>query len=384
MAADEAERGDVRDPEVGAGDVVLRPPAVIFGVPIADITMAETIDLIGELVADGRVNRRTHQISTVNVDFLVNAMDDPAVASILQHATICLPDGMPVVWGSRMLGMPVAERVAGADLVPLLVAESAERDWHIHIFGSTSDVAKAAEVLLRTRYPGARFTIDAGPIIANVRAVDDGVLDSIIAVGADILFVALGNPKQEQFIAAHRERLAVPVMIGIGGSLDMLIGKRRRAPAWMRRMGLEWVVRAIQEPRRLGRRYARDIRVFTPALAREWLANRRRRGGCGIRIAESDTAVDHAVVEVVLDGHTLVSSEQWRHTISRLRSGASLRVHTPNGAPPRDAALAQLVGLTAVVRLGGGQVTWPSLRGSAPAWLADVQLSPSAVGLEVE
>ena len=378
MAADEAERGDVRDPEVGTSRVVVRPPAVMFGVPIADITMAETIDLIAELVEDGHAHQRTHQISTVNVDFLVNAMDDRSVASILQHATVCLPDGMPVVWGSRLLGMPVAERVAGADLVPLLVAESAARKWHIHIFGSTSEVAKAASDLLRTRHPDARFTIDAGPMIRDVSAVDDDVLASITAVNADILLVALGNPKQEKFIAAHRERLGVPVMIGIGGSLDMLIGKRRRAPAWMRRMGLEWVVRAVQEPRRLGGRYARDIWVFTPALVRELLANRRRRDGCGLRIGDCD----QAVVDVVLDGRSIVSSDQWRRTTARLRAGASLRVHAPHAAPPCDAALAQLVGLAAVVRRGGGQVTWPALLGSAPPWLAEMKLVPSAVGLD--
>src|SRR5688572_8108641 len=98
-----------------------RPPALVLGVPIEDVTMHETLELIDAFVQEGRADGHTRQITTVNVDFLVNALADPEIAAILQQADVCLADGMPVVWGARMLGTPIRERVAGSDLVPLLV-----------------------------------------------------------------------------------------------------------------------------------------------------------------------------------------------------------------------------------------------------------------------
>ena len=265
-----------------------RPPALVLGVPVADITLAETLDAIEELVADGRRHGRTHQICTVNVDFLVNAQRETHVGDILRRATICLPDGMPVVWASRLLGTPVRERVAGADLVPLLIEQSASRNWHVHVFGSSPDVADRAGSMLRERFPIARFTIQAGPRIADVADVADDVLDRIASVDADILCVALGNPKQELFIDVHRERLGVPVMIGVGGSVDMIVGEQRRAPSWMQRSGLEWLWRAGNDPRRLGPRYVRDLRLFVPALARDWWRSRKDRVGHRLQTTPTD------------------------------------------------------------------------------------------------
>lgn len=253
------------------------PTVSLLGIEIASVTMAETLTLIEQLVRIGREDDRTSQVATVNVDFLVNALEDPALASILSGADLCLADGMPIVWGLAGLGTPIPERVAGSDLVPLLFERSAESDLRIHVLGSATHVAERAERLVAERYPGARVTFDPGPRIEDPRDIAESLIESIRAVDADILCVALGNPKQERFIAAHRERLGVPVQIGIGGSIDMLVGERVRAPKWMQRTGLEWVARAIQEPGRLGRRYAHDIRVFVPSYGREWWRARRRR-----------------------------------------------------------------------------------------------------------
>lgn len=380
MAADDAQRRIGGPVNTGARPdrPVLRPPALMFGVPIADVTMPETISTIAALVDDGRSSGRTHQISTVNVDFLVNAINHPDVASILQGAALCLPDGMPVVWASHLLGMPLRERVAGADLVPLLVEASGVHGWHIHVFGSVPEVAEAAKSLLRERYPRARFSVDAGPMIDDVTDIADDVLDGIAATGADILCVALGNPKQERFIAHHAHRLGIPVMIGVGGSLDMLVGKRRRAPAWMRAIGLEWVVRAAQEPRRLGRRYAHDIKVFCPALAREWARNRRRRRGAGIRVVDGDDGGVH----VSLTGDAVLSDNEWFDSLANLSIRRRLVVHTPDSLQPRDAAVAQLVGLAAHVRHSAGSVAWPSANGRQVGWLRDVQFPSTLVGLD--
>jgi N-acetylglucosaminyldiphosphoundecaprenol N-acetyl-beta-D-mannosaminyltransferase len=240
----------------------------------ARLTMDGTLDRIGELVAAGRAGGSTYQLATVNVDFLVNAEADPELAGILRNADLCMPDGMPIVWASRLFGTRLPERVSGSDLVPLLAAQSAARGWRVHVFGSSPDVAARARTLIRERYPGAAVSIDPGPQLADPAVVDDAVLDGIAATRADILCVALGSPKQERFIAAHRHRLGIPVLVGVGGSFDMLVGERKRAPEWVQRVGLEWVYRTLQEPARLGPRYARDIRVFVPMLWREWRARR--------------------------------------------------------------------------------------------------------------
>lgn len=247
----------------------------LFGMPFEPVTLEQTLDRIGEMVAAGRREGTTHQVATVNVDFVVNAHAEPDVATILAGADLCFADGTPIVWASRLFGKPLPERVAGADLVPRLIAESATRPWHVHVFGSSPDVARRALERIATEHPDAHVTIDPGPRLDDPTKVPDDVLESICATGADILCVALGNPKQERFIAAHRDQLGIPVLIGVGGSLDMFVGERKRAPGWVQRIGLEWVYRAAQEPARLGPRYLRDIRRFVPLLWREWRTSRR-------------------------------------------------------------------------------------------------------------
>ena len=332
---------------------MIRPPALMFGVPIADLNMIETIAVIGDLVKDGRTFGRSHQIATTNVDFLVNALDSPELRSILQRADVCLADGMPVVWGASLLGMPIQERVAGADLLPRLVEASATSGWRIHVFGSSPSVADRAVALFAQQYPSASVSVDPGPVIPDPTSVDEKVIESIAAVDADILCVALGNPKQERFIKAHRDRLGVPVMIGVGGSLDMLVGERRRAPTWMQRTGTEWIARMAQEPRRLGRRYAHDIRVFGPRLVREWREVRRRRDHAGLTIDVAASAV-----EVRIGGSTMPGPNAWNRAVGGLAEGAGLRLSSGSSTSIRDHALATVIGLVQQARLRNSEVLW--------------------------
>ena len=354
--------------------LVPRPPALMFGVPISDLTMAETLTTIAELVHEGRRAGRVHQVSTVNVDFLVNGLHDREVRSILQHASLCIADGMPVVWAARRLGMPVTERVAGADLVPLLVEASVSTGQHVHVYGSKPEVADAARVLLAERYPGAHFSIDPGVIIPDVREVDDDVIDSIRTVDADILCVALGNPKQERFIALHGERLGVPVMIGVGGSLDMLVGEFRRAPRWMQRAGLEWVWRAGQEPKRLGARYAHDARVFLPAIVEEMRRQRRRAGGCGLVVAVADDEV-----QVCGAGDRPLAPDGWDAAANALIDGRTLLLDGDADRVPSDIAAAQLVGLVALARRCSGPPRWHDATVAA-TWAGALDLAPDLLG----
>jgi N-acetylglucosaminyldiphosphoundecaprenol N-acetyl-beta-D-mannosaminyltransferase len=338
---------------VSTTDAPSRPPALLFGIPIADLTMDATIALVGDLVERGRSSGRTHQIATTNVDFLVNALDEPELRTILQSADACLADGMPVVWGASLLGMPIRERVAGADLVPLLVEASVTTGWRVHVFGSSAATAERARALFAARHPGAAFTVDPGPIIADPTVVDDTVLDAISAVDPDVLCVALGNPKQERFIHAHRKRLGVPVMIGVGGSLDLLVGERRRAPRWMQRTGTEWIARLAQEPGRLGGRYAHDIRVFGPRLARERREVWARRTDPGLSIEPSERTVEVRVQET---GDP--TSSAWERAIDRLHEGSTLELRAGTATAIRDRALAVLIGLVQTARRTGAHVRW--------------------------
>jgi N-acetylglucosaminyldiphosphoundecaprenol N-acetyl-beta-D-mannosaminyltransferase len=239
-------------------------PGLLFGIPIDDLTMADTLAEIGRLVEIGRATGRTHQVVTVNVDFVVNALADPEVHGILQAADLAMADGMPVVVAVRRSGTPIRERVAGADLVPELAAWSAATGRSVHLFGSRDGVAERAAELLREQHPGTRLTAESGPMLRDVANAPNEVIESIRSVDADVVCIAFGNPKQERFIRYHGGAIGAPVMIGIGGSLDMLVGGKRRAPEWVQRSGLEFVWRAAQEPGRLGRRYAHDARVFGP------------------------------------------------------------------------------------------------------------------------
>jgi N-acetylglucosaminyldiphosphoundecaprenol N-acetyl-beta-D-mannosaminyltransferase len=266
------------------------PAVLVAGVPVDDVTMDDAVDIILDLVVDGRARGVTHQVATVNVDFVVNALADPALMSILRRTSLSVADGMPIVWAARLLGGRVRERVAGADLVPALVERAAERGLDVVLYGAGPGIATRAAELLRRRVPGANVVGDAGPPDAGrVRSLDD--LGTAINSSPDICCVAFGNPKQEQFIERFGGRLGIPVMIGIGGTLDFLVGAKRRAPWWMHRLGLEWLHRAWSEPRRLVPRYVRDARVFVPAVIRQaWRGRTSASGDVRIEVVASGTS----------------------------------------------------------------------------------------------
>jgi N-acetylglucosaminyldiphosphoundecaprenol N-acetyl-beta-D-mannosaminyltransferase len=271
---------------------------LVGGVPVDDVTMDEAVEMILALAEDGRGRGVTHQVATVNADFVANALTDPALMSILRRTSLSVADGMPVVWGARLLGGHLRERVAGADLVPALVARAAERGLTVVLYGAGPGIAERAADILRKRSPGARVVGDPGPADAG-RVHDPDDLGPAINARPDICCVAFGNPKQEHFIERFGSRLQIPVMIGIGGTLDFIVGEKRRAPSWMHRLGLEWLHRALSEPRRLVRRYARDALVFAPAvLGQAW----RGRPGAGVETRVS-TAPDGVVtIEVASSG----------------------------------------------------------------------------------
>jgi N-acetylglucosaminyldiphosphoundecaprenol N-acetyl-beta-D-mannosaminyltransferase len=334
--------------------VISRPPALLMGVPVDNLTMDESVHLVGALVDRGRATSRHHQIATVNLDFLTNAIEDQSVRQRLQDATVCLIDGTPPLWAAASLGMPLRERVAGSDLVPRLFAEAGAREWRIHCLGSSVEVAIQLEQLIATRHPAAMITVDPGPVIGPDGVATDDLIDGIVDLDPDILLVALGHPKQEHFIAMNGDRLGVPVMVGIGGTLDMMVGERERAPRWMQRSGLEWAYRAAQEPRRLVPRYLHDIRVAVPATIRQWAGSRRRRSDGRWVATFTDGAVRLGWTRSAADG---VDVAWYGAVVNAIRDGAELTVAIGSGNPG-DADVAQLVGLWRTCRLYDRVLSW--------------------------
>jgi N-acetylglucosaminyldiphosphoundecaprenol N-acetyl-beta-D-mannosaminyltransferase len=254
--------------------------AVLLGTPIDDVTLGEAIDVVAGMIATGRRTGRVHQIATVNVDFVVNAANDEELRAVMQATDLAIPDGMGVVWGARFVGTPIRERTAGADLVPALAARATAEGWRLCLFGGAPGVAERAADVLRETAAGLDVVVVVAPQIGPDGRTDPEVVAAVRDVDADVVGVALGNPKQERWIARNGAAVGAPVCIGIGGTLDFLTGTTTRAPAWVQRAGLEWVHRAASEPRRLVGRYAHDVVVFGPAIVRQaWCGRRRRERG---------------------------------------------------------------------------------------------------------
>jgi len=220
----------------------------ILGVRVDCVDMAGAVDAIGRLVDGGGPTRL---VATVNPEFVMRARVDQQFGEVLESASLCLADGIGVVWAMRRQGCPQYERVAGSDLVPRLAALCARRGWRPFLLGARPGVAAEAARRLAAAVPGLAV---AGTYAGSPRPEDDGeALRRISEARPDVLLVAYGAPLQELWIARNRGRLAVPVAIGVGGTFDFLAGRVRRAPGWLRRAHLEWLWRLALQPARLRR-----------------------------------------------------------------------------------------------------------------------------------
>lgn len=244
----------------------LTPVARVMNVPVDAVDTEASLRAIGEFVRIGRETDRTFQVTTVNVNFLINSRKDPELLRVLQDSDLSLADGAPILWMSRLSGTPVRERVSGADLVPAMVERSQTSGWRILLFGSSNGVAELAAARLAERFPAADVIGITGPSLVQAADTSNAVIVHIRSLKPDILCVAFGNPKQELWIERFRSALGVPVLIGVGGALDFVAGNTKRAPRSVQRLGLEWVYRTLHEPRRLLRRYARDAALFGPVF----------------------------------------------------------------------------------------------------------------------
>ncbi len=203
-----------------------------------------------------RERDRCHYVAVTGMHGVTEARHDPAFKAILNSADLVVPDGMPLVWVGRLRGKKLARRVYGPELMMTFCKETAGRGYRHFFFGGASGLPEKLSETLRAECPGLQAAGTFSPPFGSVSPEEDASIVSMInRASPDILWVGLSTPKQERWMHEHRDRLEVPVVIGVGAAFDINSGTKKQAPSWMREHGLEWLFRLLQEPRRLWRRY---------------------------------------------------------------------------------------------------------------------------------
>ena len=233
-----------------------------MGVDFDNVSMTEALDAADELLGSGRKGFCV----TPNAEILYYALHDPAYQALLNEAALVIPDGAGAVLGSKILGSPLKDKVAGCDFADNLCDRLAKKSWKLFLLGGKPGVAEAAAENLKKKHPGLIICGTHHGYFEDPAQV----IERINASGADVVYVCLGAPKQEQFMKNHLEELNARFMIGLGGSLDVYSGTLRRAPKWVRRCNMEWLYRMFQDPSRVSRTVSR------PKFVMECLKERRR------------------------------------------------------------------------------------------------------------
>ena len=222
-----------------------------------------------------------HYMAVVNAAKIVNAQSDKELHNILNKADIVTADGMSVVWASRLLGEPLPQRVTGIDLFERLIISAAERHWSVYFFGAREEAVSRIVEIFKARFPNLHV---AGFRNGYFTAQENqAIVEEIRQSRADLLFVAMGSPAQEKWIAANLEQTGVHFALGVGGSFDHLAGFVQRAPRWMQQAGLEWLHRFLLEPHRLWRRYLIGNTQFIWLVVKQFFGEGKRQKAKGKR-----------------------------------------------------------------------------------------------------
>lgn len=244
----------------------------VLGVRIDAVTMAQAARAFEQMIE----SRHPHLVFNVNVDICMQARRDADLASILRAADLVLVDGTPMMWAARLLGTPLPERVSGSDFLPRFCQVAAGAGYRLFLLGASPGVAQRASEVLEGRFPNLHVVGTYSPPYGfECDDRENGrIVEHVRRASPDVLFAAFGVPKDQKWLYRFRDDLGVPVSMGVGSSLDYLAGRLRRAPRWMQPLGLEWLYRLAQEPRRLWRRYLLNDPPFFYHLMREMLRRR--------------------------------------------------------------------------------------------------------------
>jgi N-acetylglucosaminyldiphosphoundecaprenol N-acetyl-beta-D-mannosaminyltransferase len=243
----------------------------VLGVLVDAISMPEATRAIMAWV----VNRHPHYVTVTPAHAVMDAHRDPELRRIINQAGMTTPDGMAIVWLLRLHGHRRVTRVYGPDLMLEICRAGLGHGYRHYFYGGDEGVASRLADRLRVRFPSLHVVGTYTPAFRAVSEDEDrSIVDEINAVTPDIVWVGLSSPKQERWMASHLGRLQAPVMIGVGAAFDFLSGTKSQAPAWIQRLGLEWLFRLAMEPRRLWPRY-RQYPLFTALALAQVLGLRR-------------------------------------------------------------------------------------------------------------
>jgi N-acetylglucosaminyldiphosphoundecaprenol N-acetyl-beta-D-mannosaminyltransferase len=237
----------------------------MLGTPIDALTLGETVEMCMGAVEQGELL----EVGVVNAAKIVKMRDNAALREAVTGCDVIIADGQSVVWASRVLRRPLPERVAGIDLFQRLLYMAELRGRSVYLLGARPEVLERLVERIRAQHPRLRIAGSQHGYYAEDEA--PAVADAIKDSGADLLFLGMTSPKKEVFVATYGARSGAKVVHGVGGSFDVLAGVVKRAPRIWQQAGFEWLYRALQEPRRLGRRYLTTNSAFVGLVAREWL-----------------------------------------------------------------------------------------------------------------
>lgn len=231
----------------------------ILGVGVSAINMAQALDIIATWIRE----RQSHYVCITGVHGLIESQRDAALCRIHNNAGLVTPDGMPLVWLSRLKGQHHVSRVYGPDLMLAACEQGVTRGYRHYLYGGGEGVPEQLARALKARFPALQIAGTYSPPFRQLAPEEDEeVVRMINAAKPDIVWVGLSTPKQERWMAAHVGRLTAPVLVGVGAAFDFHAGIKKQAPLWMRRSGLEWLFRLVTEPRRLWRRYLINNPLF--------------------------------------------------------------------------------------------------------------------------
>ena len=247
----------------------------LLGVPIAITDYDQTLDWIDDMVA---ADQRGY-VCVSNVHALMAAEEDPELREALLHSSLNVPDGQPLVWALNLLGHSLRDRVYGPELMARSCRRATRSGQRLYLYGGRNQGALVQLALsLRQRYPGIKIVGGYSPPHRSLSDDErDAIAQEINGAHADVVWVGIGVPKQEKWMASMRDKLDAPVLVGVGAAFDFHAGLVPQAPPVLQDAGLEWAYRLVQEPRRLWRRYLRYNPRFVYAFTRQLVVHRRGR-----------------------------------------------------------------------------------------------------------
>lgn len=225
---------------------------------IDNLTMDEAIKTAENLIK----NNAQSYVVTPNIDHIVMLETDAVFRDVYHNASLIITDGQPMIWISKMLGTPIVEKVSGSDFFPRICELAAQKGYSVFILGAAEGVGKMAAQNLCLKYAGLKIVGVCSPEYGFEQSKEkvEKIINMVQSAKPDILAVALGSPKGEKLIYYYKKELNVPLSMQIGATIDFQAGNVRRAPKFMSKMGLEWLFRVFQDPKRLGKRYWNDAR----------------------------------------------------------------------------------------------------------------------------